>query len=175
MSYVQRRLVNDKSEIIQTYRITKWILFNELFLLILTLGLFVGGFFIPGQWHRFWNIAGNVYFGLFNIIGGLLSAVVLVALLVELIKRASVEIVLTRTRLIGKKGVLRIEVLDRQLTHIDFVKVRLPIIGRIFGFGHVTIGSNNKEYVYKKVARPIALQREYNKQLDARNSQNAPQ
>jgi len=162
MSYIQKKLVNDPKDITKMYRITKWVLFNELILLGIALAIFIAGFIGPLRWPGDnWGA-----FSLMNIIGGILAIIMLIALVVELIRRASVEIAVTTTRLIGKKGVLRIEVLDRQLGHIDFLKVRMSVVGRIFGFGQVTIGSNNKEYVYRMVSKPLDLQRTVNAQLD---------
>jgi len=161
MSYIQKKLVSNPQDITKMYRITKWVLFNELILLGIALAIFIAGFIGPLRWPRAWSP-----FGLMSIIGGILAIIMLIALIVELIRRSSIEIAVTTTRLIGKKGVLRIEVLDRQLGHIDFLKVRMSIIGRIFGFGQVTIGSNNKEYVYKMVSKPLDLQRTVNAQLD---------
>jgi len=161
MSYIQNKLVNDPKDITKMYRITKWVLFNELILLGIALAIFIAGFIGPLRWPSAWSP-----FGLMSIIGGILVIVMLIALVVEIIRRSSVEIAVTTTRLIGKKGVLRIEVLDRQLGHIDFLKVRMSIPGRIFGFGTVTIGSNNKEYVYSMVSKPLDLQRTVNAQLN---------
>jgi len=163
MSYIEKKLVKDKNDIVKIYRITKWVVFNESLGLALSLALFIAGFFAPLNWP---GSSWPLPFGLMSAVGLVFSLVLLVALCVELIKRISIEIAVTKTRLIGKKGILRIEVLDRQLGHIDFLKVKMSLIGRIFNFGQITIGSNNKEYVYKMVANPLDLQRTANSQLD---------
>ncbi|MCL2370219.1 MAG: PH domain-containing protein [Firmicutes bacterium] len=164
MSYIKKKLVNKETDIVKTARITKWVLFNESVLLGIALAIFIAGFFRPLNWPQ-WSM-GPITFGLMNVVGLVLVVIMLIALCVELIKRASIEIVVTTTRLIGKKGILKIDILDKQLEHVDFIKVQVPLLGRIFGFGDVTVGSNNKEYVYKKVAKPFELRKVATEQQD---------
>jgi len=172
MSYIKNKLVQNPTDIVKVYRITKWVIFNELILLALATAVFILGFIGPLRWPR-WEL-GPITFGLLNVIGAALIVIMLIALCAELIRRGSIEIAITTTRLIGKKGVLRLEILDRQLNHIDFIKVKVSVVGRIFGFGQVTIGSNNKEYIYRMVSNPLDLQRTANAQLDkAKNSDKA--
>ena len=164
MSYIKKNLIQNQSDIVKIYRITKWVLFNELILLGLALAVFIIGFISPLNWPE-WSL-GPITYGLLTAVGAIFVVIMLIALIVEIVRRLSIEIAVTTTRLIGKKGILRIEVLDRQLGHIDFLKVRMSVVGRIFGFGTVTIGSNNKEYVYKMVSKPLDLQKTVNAQLD---------
>ncbi|MCL2846653.1 MAG: PH domain-containing protein [Firmicutes bacterium] len=75
------------------------------------------------------------------------------------------QVVITNTRILGKRGILSLTVLNIPLNRATDMKVNITVIGRIFKFGTITIFTPGGEFVYKKVANPIKIKSTANRVL----------
>lgn len=75
-----------------------------------------------------------------SVIGGILWPPI-IGFFTRLIRRATTELTLTNTRLIGKTGLIKTASLDIKLDKIQNVSVKSGLGGKIFGYGTITISS----------------------------------
>ncbi len=57
----------------------------------------------------------------------------------DLIRQWTTEMVITNKRIVVKTGLIRRETFDNRLAKVEGVSVEQGIIGRIFGYGSVTV------------------------------------
>ncbi|MCL2176552.1 MAG: PH domain-containing protein [Firmicutes bacterium] len=86
-------------------------------------------------------------------------AIIPVGLLIkDFLGYIDLEVGLTPTRLLGKKGIIRLLILDHPLNRATNMKVEISLLGRIFKFGTLRIFAPGVEYVYKMIRNPLAIQ-----------------
>jgi uncharacterized membrane protein YdbT with pleckstrin-like domain len=90
--------------------------------------------------------------GLFAVAGGL------IALFVAWLKRATTEIAVTNRRIIYKTGLIRRNTIEMNMDKVETVDVEQSVLGRILGYGTVTIkGTGAGIEPLRKIDRPIDL------------------
>ena len=165
MSFIQRKMV-DKNDVKRMARITKWVFADEVFYMAVSVTVVILGFVFGGRGINPVLNIGFTEMPLFSIIGFVLVAVTLFVWLIGFIRFMSTELALTSHRVIGKKGIIAIDILDSPLDNIDTIKVQFSILGRILGYGNLTIITRNKDYQYLKIGKPMAFQRAVNERRE---------
>jgi uncharacterized membrane protein YdbT with pleckstrin-like domain len=84
--------------------------------------------------------------------------VALLLLINDIILFISVEIVITNTRILGKRGLVSLSVLNVPLNRVTDVKVEMSVLGKMFDYGNITILSPGGDHVYKKINNPRRVQ-----------------
>lgn len=76
------------------------------------------------------------------------------------------EYVITNRRIIVKKGLFSINTLEMSLNRIETVNVQQSILGRIFGYGNITIiGTGGTKETFKKLQNPLDFRRHFMTQV----------
>ncbi len=116
----------------------------------------------PADTHRLY-----LYIGL----GGL--ALAFIAYLVPLIKRRSVECIVTNQRIIIKTGILRHKTTEMFLNRVESVSVDQSVWGRMFNYGNLTLhGAGGTPEPFNRIAKAREFQREVQEQIKLANLQN---
>ncbi|RAM63156.1 PH domain-containing protein [Herbaspirillum rubrisubalbicans] len=92
-------------------------------------------------------------------------------ILVAIINVVTTELAVTNKKVIGKAGFIRRESIDLPLTKLESINIDQGIIGRILGFGRVTIrgiGGNNVSIPFIK--DPMSFRRVVMNLMDQKNS-----
>jgi len=141
MGYVDKILVED--EIIYFRAKKAWILL-----------IFIIIFMIFGSW-----ISSNI---------DTYSLVITIVFFIFLIFRVilafiSTEFALTNRRIIGKRGFILRNTFEINLKQLESISISQPLIGRIFGFGNITIvGIGGTKEEFKAIMNPYELQKQFN-------------
>jgi uncharacterized membrane protein YdbT with pleckstrin-like domain len=118
----------------------------------------------PDETHRLY-----IYIGL----GGLVLA--LIAYIVPLIKRRSVECIVTNQRIIIKTGILRHKTTEMFLNRVESVSVDQSVWGRMLNYGNLTLhGAGGTPEAFNRIAKAREFQREVQEQIKLANLQNLP-
>ena len=87
-----------------------------------------------------------------------LAGVLLV--LVAAIRRATTELVLTDRRIIAKRGFITRDTVEMNLAKVESLHVRQGLLGRLLGFGDVTVvGTGSSLEPLRGIAGPLELRR----------------
>ncbi len=103
------------------------------------------------------------------VLVGLIWFPPVLAFLARLISRASTEISLTTTRVVGKEGIIKSGSIDLKLEKIQSVSVRSGLFGKIFGYGTIivsTAGSVDGQFKFKNIGGAEALKRMIMEQVE---------
>ena len=92
------------------------------------------------------------------IIAFLPLIVALLLFMEDMISYASMEIIVTDKRILGKQGILGLTILDVPLNNVTNIKVDMSAIGRMFDYGKLTILAPSGQFVYRQVARALKVQ-----------------
>ena len=72
------------------------------------------------------------------------------------------EFVVTDRRIIIKKGIISIYTLEMNLERVETVNVHQSILGRILGYGHITIiGTGGTRELFNDIRRPLEFRRSF--------------
>jgi hypothetical protein len=72
--------------------------------------------------------------------------------------RWGLEIAVTNRRVIYKTGVIRRRTLEMNLEQIESVQVDQPVLGRLLGYGHISVhGTGEGLEVVRLIADPVGL------------------
>jgi uncharacterized membrane protein YdbT with pleckstrin-like domain len=86
--------------------------------------------------------------------------ITLILALYEFLRLRSIEQGVTNKRVIYKKGIISRNSEEMKLNSIETVEIHQGILGRIFGFGDVTVtGRGLSNVVFKTVDDPMAVKR----------------
>jgi hypothetical protein len=98
---------------------------------------------------------------------GFLFVGVLLALLAYL-KFASAEFAVTNRRVIVKVGVVRRRSLETLLDKIEGVSVDQGVIGRLLGYGTITVnGTGSTRSPFSRIASPLEFRRHVQEQIES--------
>lgn len=82
--------------------------------------------------------------------------------LLPLVDIYSSEFVITNRRVIMKTGLISRSTLEMNLSKIESVNVDQSIMGRILGFGSITlVGSGSTRETFNGISKPIAFRRNF--------------
>jgi uncharacterized membrane protein YdbT with pleckstrin-like domain len=86
-------------------------------------------------------------------------------LILPLIDRWTSEFAITNKRVIMKVGLIRRKALEMNLSKIESVNVDQTIMGRIFGYGTVTIiGTGGTRESFHRISKPMEFRRVFQEQ-----------
>jgi|SRR5579859_283655 len=106
-------------------------------------------------------------------IAGFLLA--LIAVVVPLIKRRSIECIVTNQRIIIKTGILRHKTTEMFLNRVESVSVDQSVWGRMFNYGNLTLhGAGGTPEPFNRIAKAREFQREVQEQIKMANLQGFP-
>ena len=78
----------------------------------------------------------------------------------------STELVLTNRRIIGKREFILRNAIEFNLNQLESISISQPLLGRIFGFGNITIvGIGGTKEVFKAIMNPMELRKQVNSQI----------
>jgi uncharacterized membrane protein YdbT with pleckstrin-like domain len=104
---------------------------------------------------------------------GLLLA--LIAYVVPLIKRRSVECIVTNQRIIIKTGILRHKTTEMFLNRVESVSVDQSVWGRMLNYGNLTLhGAGGTPEPFNRIAKAREFQREVQEQIKLASLQGFP-
>ncbi len=148
MSYVENNLLVGES---MTYRAKlHWIIFMR------------GGFFVITAIIAlvFLESPYNQYLGSF------LFLLAIFYLITPVIEFYSNEFAVTNKRLIVKTGFIRINSLEILLSKVEGIQVNQSILGRILGYGSITItGTGGSRDPYLNIAEPLEFRKKAQEQI----------
>ena len=83
----------------------------------------------------------------------------------------SVEFVVTNKRVLTRSGILAKNSQETLLEKVETVGVHQDLLGRILGYGTVTVvGTGGSHDVFKRIARPLRLRQAIHDQIDVRKN-----
>jgi len=160
MSYLDDHLLRDE-RIVYRARL-HWTIFIHAILVVL-LGIALGivlYLYQPAYWYLGAALAG---LGLLLAIG-------------PAIRYASSEFAVTDKRVVAKLGFIERESLETLLSKIEAIGVDQGVVGRMLGFGAVTItGTGGTEESFPKIAEPLELRRQIQSQIVAQDEHRGTQ
>ena len=99
-------------------------------------------------------------------IGGIVLLFGLLAALPALIVFKTSEFGVTNKRVIIKVGLVRRRTLELLLGQVEAISVDQDILGRIFGFGEITLtGTGGIREVFNKIGKPLEFRRQIQSQI----------
>ena len=99
---------------------------------------------------------------------GVLALIIAAAVLVGgIVRRNATEIAVTSRRLLIKTGILSRNTIELMLAKIESVNVTESALGRVLGFGTLTVhGTGGTPEVFDRVANPIEFRRQIQGQIE---------
>ncbi|HEV3037141.1 MAG TPA: PH domain-containing protein [Candidatus Angelobacter sp.] len=169
MSYVDKYLLSGETVAYRTR--PHWIVsakpLAEVILLLIVLGVslaLLGSKLRPDETRKLY---------IYIAIGGTVLA--LIAYIVPMIKRRSVECILTNQRIIIKTGILRHRTTEMFLNRVESVSVDQTFWGRMLNYGNLTLhGAGGTPEPFTRIAKALEFQREVQEQIKLANLQNFP-
>jgi len=100
--------------------------------------------------------------------GAVLLVVAFVIVVAAMVKRSAVEMAVTNRRVIIKTGLASRRSLEIMLAKVESIGVVEPTMGRILGYGTLTIhGTGGTPEPFSRIAHPSEFRREVQQQIDA--------
>lgn len=124
------------------------------------------------RWAGIWlgiTIAATVEEWGIRVISGMFACAALAAWLAWL-DGATSELVVTDKRVILKGGLIRRWSLDLVLSKVESLAVGQSILGRILGYGELTVGAAGQDQKMRWVAAPL----EFRRQVQIQSTSSAP-
>jgi len=78
---------------------------------------------------------------------------------IKVLKILTTKIEIDQDMVYGKKGILRKDIQNSPIRHIQSIRVDRTLFGRIFGYGDVTITTAGSGYIYKGMADPEKIRK----------------
>lgn len=116
-------------------------------------------FLLLGWWLYGSETAVLHYGGVFLLFIGLVS------LMQRLLVKIGSAYAVTNKRVVLKTGVISRKAVDLVLAKCEGLHVKQSILGRIFGFGTITVTTGGVTSSYPFIANPLAFRREINTQI----------
>jgi uncharacterized membrane protein YdbT with pleckstrin-like domain len=119
----------------------------------------------PLHWIVFWKpsaliLCGIVFLLLQPIVGMVVVAIGLLALIPPAIDYATSEFGVTNKRVIIKIGFLRRRTLELLLRHVEAISVEQSVMGRVLNYGSVTLtGTGGVREVFGNIWNPLDFRR----------------
>lgn len=164
MSYIKTKIVG-ASEVKAYARVSKWVFVDDVILAIITLNVLFFGIAVDANYNPI--LFGQIK--LFMFIGLILLVLTIIDIVKEFLKVRSTELALTDNRIIGKTGILGIDILDSQLESYDAIQIKMSLVDRLIGTGRVIIFAHgNNKYTYHRINKPLEFQKAVNNMIDQR-------
>lgn len=109
---------------------------------------------------------------IYTYIAGAGLFLAMIAVLVPLIKRRSIECIVTNQRIIIKTGLLRHKTTEMFLNRVESVSVDQSVWGRMLNYGNLTLhGAGGTPEPFNRIAKAREFQREVQEQIKLANLQ----
>jgi len=132
------------------------------------------------HWILFmWALVLTIIWALFFFTGGpdlymvrwYTFGLALIAWIVSYIVMRSTEFVITNRRVTTKTGIVKRNSLETLLEKVETVGVHQGLMGRLLGYGDVTVsGTGGSHEVFKTIAHPLELRRMVHEQVEHRKT-----
>lgn len=91
----------------------------------------------------------------------------IVAFVAGMVRRNATEMAVTSRRVIVKQGLVNRKTIEMLLTKIETIEVSEPMVGRMLGYGSITmIGTGGTSEPFHKIAHPLQFRSEVQQQLE---------
>lgn len=111
-------------------------------------------------WWLYGSEAGVLHYG-----GIFLLFIGMVSLVQRLLVKIGSAYAVTNKRVVLKTGVISRRAVDLVLAKCEGLHINQSILGRIFGFGTITVTTGGVTSSYPYIANPLAFRREINMQI----------
>jgi uncharacterized membrane protein YdbT with pleckstrin-like domain len=122
-------------------------------------------------WPVFWFVVAIIFFSRganFAIAGGILIFIAILTDIVSFVNYSTSEFGITTKRVIVKVGLIRRVSIEVLLNKVEGIQVNQGILGRIFGYGSITVsGTGGTKDPFHKIANPLAFRRKAQEQISA--------
>ena len=113
------------------------------------------------------NSTSTAISSMFLCLSGLLFFYTIVLALQALIVKSTTEFAVTNRRVIAKSGFIRRHTLEMLLSKIESVAVHQSILGRLLGFGSVTVtGTGGTKESFKAIVAPLTVKQTINQIIE---------
>lgn len=103
-----------------------------------------------------------------GIVGSVLLAFAVTALLVGILKRSATEMAVTNKRVVIKTGILTRRTYEILLSKVESIHVEEGLLGRMLGYGSVIVrGIGGTPEPFRRITRPLDLRRQVHHQIEA--------
>ncbi|HRR89398.1 MAG TPA: PH domain-containing protein [Eubacteriales bacterium] len=147
MRYIESHLPKSQ-RIVAKARFSAWVYLRELFVAAV-----LGGGIYLLYYFKVIGFGDNL---MWYVIAGA-AGLVLLLFIQNTLNRMSNELILTENRLIGRRGILSIKMVDVALPNISNTESFAGLFGRMLGYGKVAIKIQDTSHIYKNVVRPDAF------------------
>jgi len=148
MSYVESHLIPNETVIYFT-RLSRIVYLKALFVLLIGIGFAV------------WAAQGPDRDNPLYVVAGLSFLVGLTLFLFAYVRRQSSEFAVTDKRVIIKVGLLSRRSIEILLTKVEAITVDQTLLGRIFGYGSITIiGTGGTHELFHLIGNPLEFRRQ---------------
>jgi len=135
-------------------RKTTMILADTIILTLATAGFLVCVYTLG--WLEFLGTAARAAIAFFPLV------IALLLLIKDIIGFLSLEVVVTNMRVLGKKGLMALTVLDTPIKNIQDIRVDVSIVGNFFDYGNIRFVTANGVFEYEKVHNPQNIREQIN-------------
>ena len=91
----------------------------------------------------------------------------IVAIFAGVVRRHATEMAVTTRRVVVKQGLLSRETIEMLLNKIETIEVSEPMVGRMLGYGSITIvGTGGTSEPFHKIAHPLQFRGAVQQQLE---------
>jgi uncharacterized membrane protein YdbT with pleckstrin-like domain len=124
-----------------------------------------------------WLTSGTLFIamaqGEIAVLGGLCILIAMAAALLSFINRKTSEFGVTNKRVILKTGLIRRNTHEVLLAKVEGIQVNQGILGRILGYGSVTVtGTGGSQDPYHRIAKPLDFRRLVQEQVSVMQEAN---
>jgi uncharacterized membrane protein YdbT with pleckstrin-like domain len=159
MGYIDKNLIDGETVVYEAR--LPWILFLKLAILsAIFIGIAVALFYFASDSIN----SGNVV--LMRRIGGALIVLAIIPLMVGVFRRSAREYAVTNKRIVMQTGVMGRQTEEVFLNKIESIGVEQAVMGRLLGYGTVTIrGTGGSFGPFERVSAPLELRRQIQEQI----------
>lgn len=91
----------------------------------------------------------------------------IVAIVAGVVRRNATEMAVTNRRVVIKQGLVNRKTIELLLNKIETIEVTEPMVGRMLGYGSITIiGTGGTSEPFHKIAHPLRFRSEVQQQLE---------
>jgi Bacterial PH domain len=91
----------------------------------------------------------------------------IVAIFAGMVRRNATEMAVTTRRVVIKQGIVNRKTIELLLTKIETMEVSEPMVGRMLGYGSITmVGTGGTSEPFHKIAHPLQFRGEVQQQLE---------
>jgi len=92
------------------------------------------------------------------------------AIVAGILRRSATEIAVTTRRVVVKQGLVSRKTIEMLLNKIETIEVSEPMVGRMLGYGSITIvGTGGTSEPFHKIAHPLQFRNEVLQQLEKKS------